>query len=422
VPGNSHRIGGFALVALISLLLPTVAAAKTFEPTRKDDPAPNGCKPNNCSLREALIAAGSHDGPDTVALRKGTYAVIGGVNLLAQTRLVGQGPGKTTIQGNETERMVTSSGGVVRDLEITGGATSGDGGGIGHFPSTHLTVDHVLIDGNTAHAGGGIYATDGEVTVKNSTIAGNAASFGGGIDSKANQLTLIKTTVTINQAAEGAGIDLRPNDHAVGAELRGSTISGNISSHKAAGILADGNPYPGGEDGPTEPDLFVFNSTIAGNQAANDAGGIMGDNAASVTLDNATVGFNRANADNVGTAVAGGVWQHSGAAFIVDDSLLASNSLGQGGSDAECSGSFNGTGNVLNAVAGCTSFSNADNRIVATQIASALADNGGPTETMRVPIGSPAIGFANTCPKRDQRGKLRPNNCDSGAYENKPKR
>ena len=42
------------VVAVICLAVPSIASAKTFEPTRKDDPSPNGCKPNNCSLREAV--------------------------------------------------------------------------------------------------------------------------------------------------------------------------------------------------------------------------------------------------------------------------------------------------------------------------------------------------------------------------------
>jgi hypothetical protein len=51
----------------------------------------------------------------------------------------------------------------------------------------------------------------------------------------------------------------------------------------------------------------------------------------------------------------------------------------------------------------------------------ALADNGGPTETMALAAGSVAIdaGLAPSCEPTDQRGVLRPqaNGCDVGAYE-----
>jgi len=50
-----------------------------------------------------------------------------------------------------------------------------------------------------------------------------------------------------------------------------------------------------------------------------------------------------------------------------------------------------------------------------------LAENGGPTMTMALPIGSAAIQLATTnCPATDQRGmprSLRSNRCDAGAYE-----
>jgi len=50
----------------------------------------------------------------------------------------------------------------------------------------------------------------------------------------------------------------------------------------------------------------------------------------------------------------------------------------------------------------------------------ALADNGGPTPTMALPAGSPAIDVAASCPDTDQRGKPRVGLCDSGAYEYQP--
>ena len=51
----------------------------------------------------------------------------------------------------------------------------------------------------------------------------------------------------------------------------------------------------------------------------------------------------------------------------------------------------------------------------------ALTDNGGPTETMALGTGSPAIdaGDNGTCESTDQRGVTRPQgaHCDIGAFE-----
>lgn len=47
----------------------------------------------------------------------------------------------------------------------------------------------------------------------------------------------------------------------------------------------------------------------------------------------------------------------------------------------------------------------------------ALADNGGPTHTMALHDGSPAIDVCDSCPPVDQRGMPRSRPCDAGAYE-----
>ena len=60
----------------------------------------------------------------------------------------------------------------------------------------------------------------------------------------------------------------------------------------------------------------------------------------------------------------------------------------------------------------------ATNQFVGSALIGPLADNGGPTKTIKLLTLSPALGYALDCPKTDQRGVNRPNNgCDSGAFE-----
>ncbi len=289
------------------------------------------------------------------------------------------------------------------------------------------------IENNSAASGGGIdvdstnesiFTEEPRLTISKSSISSNTSSGpGGGIASSAASLRIKKTSIVANTALEGGGIDLRPGPELPVTTIEASTISGNEATNKAGGILADGNPFSGA-DYPDEPDLSVLNSTIAGNSANNDAGGVMGDNEAKVDIKNSSIGYNVANFDNIGGAVAGGVYQHSNATFSINDSVLASNSVGQGGDDPDCSATqvFSGAGNVISSMTGCSvSFTEPFNAYSASTIAKNLADNGGPTETMKVPAGSAAIGFANDCPSRDQRGKRRPDNCDSGGFENRPR-
>jgi hypothetical protein len=46
-----------------------------------------------------------------------------------------------------------------------------------------------------------------------------------------------------------------------------------------------------------------------------------------------------------------------------------------------------------------------------------LTGNGGPTQTMALSDGSPALGVCDSCPPVDQRGMPRSRPCDAGAYE-----
>jgi hypothetical protein len=106
-----------AAVALLALAAPAAGAA-TFEPTRKDDPPPNECKPNNCSLRAAMKAADDREGRDTVVLSKGRYELeiphgggglyFGSLDLVDGLVLRGRGSRETTIDANGLDQVLTS--------------------------------------------------------------------------------------------------------------------------------------------------------------------------------------------------------------------------------------------------------------------------------------------------------------------------
>ena len=129
---------GLALTAALlgALALNGAASAATFTPTRHDDPVPGPCKPKDCSLREAIIAAGQ-DSNSKVVLGKGTYNLEippadpdgtpedGDLNIETGMTVTGQGPNRTRIDANELDRVfmiIQSSGHVqLRNLTVKGG-------------------------------------------------------------------------------------------------------------------------------------------------------------------------------------------------------------------------------------------------------------------------------------------------------------
>jgi len=87
------------------------AAALAFTVTRFDDPTPDGCVSGvDCSLREAVIAANTNGGPDTITIPPGTYtltqvgtdnnATAGDLDVTGPVTITGGGAGSTTIDGN----------------------------------------------------------------------------------------------------------------------------------------------------------------------------------------------------------------------------------------------------------------------------------------------------------------------------------
>lgn len=66
VGSGIRRAAAIFTLALVALVLPAApAAADTFVVNRTDDPAPDGCDPTDCSLREAIIAANDTTRPPT---------------------------------------------------------------------------------------------------------------------------------------------------------------------------------------------------------------------------------------------------------------------------------------------------------------------------------------------------------------------
>jgi hypothetical protein len=97
-----HRLHIFPLHLLgwVLYLAPAPIAAATFLVTRGDDPPPNGCLTEDCSLREALAATTTTVDADTVVLVAGFYNISRGTLAVAgAVRIEGAGSADTSIVG-----------------------------------------------------------------------------------------------------------------------------------------------------------------------------------------------------------------------------------------------------------------------------------------------------------------------------------
>ena len=136
---------------------------------------------------------------------------------------------------------------------------------------------------------------------------------------------------------------------------------------------------------------------------------------AGTSIESSTLMENAANADALGSETGGGLRNAAGTA-AVRNSLLAFNSSADGG--RECSGAVLAEGvNLVLRPNGCSGITDPPDMTGDPPLTGGLDDHGGPTPTVALRRGSPAINAADPgCPARDQRG-VRRRNCDIGAYE-----
>ncbi len=134
-----------------------------------------------------------------------------------------------TISGGGASRVFQIDSGVtatITRLTITGGSTSGFGGGILNYGA--LTLTDSTLTANKAAFGGAILTSGGSLSVANCTIAGNSAGIsGGGIEAR-NDITVISSTFTDNTASSGGGgaID-NPNGGEYTIAIGDSILSGD---------------------------------------------------------------------------------------------------------------------------------------------------------------------------------------------------
>jgi CSLREA domain-containing protein len=355
-----------------------------------------------CTLREAVNQA-DLDTNDTIVVPYGLYALTPAYGPLVFT-------GDTTVTGNTLAPTVISGAGGTRimeveptatvtlgDLTLEDGDVSGNGGAALVETGGGLALEDDTVSGNTASGSGGGVEDEGSMAVLDSTITGNQAPAVGGVDDDSTG-TLLVVGSTFSDNTGGGGLLLGGGGPDTAA-IADSTFASNSTSGEGGGI-----------DETTPSTLTLSDSTLYGNSAVDPGGGIATSNSSTNTLVNDTI------ADN--TSSGGGQQLANFGSASALNTILS----GSGSSCAE--NDPTDAGHNLDSSNSC-GFSSADGDLINTDPdLGPLESNGGPTDTMALLAGSPAInaGSNSGCPATDQRGVARPQQglCDIGAYEFAP--
>jgi hypothetical protein len=332
---------------------------------------------------------------------------IGGIKALTSVRLE-----HSAIQDNKGQKIggLDSGSGTARisSSEITGNAGVKDTGGI--LSQAEVVIRHSTVAENRGASDGGLAHFDvfGSMLIVDSVIRDNEGGGAGGIRA-IGPTSVVRSTVANNRGGQWGGAYVGGR-----LEMRRSTVSGNSSGADGGGLggLLLGAHLAG--------KASIVNSTVAGNTADRNGGGLA---LGHLSLRSSTIAYNRADDDEAEGGRGGGIFVTGSprADYPVVDSLIALNTVGATGSDPQCAGRFASRGHNLRSSddPGCIGFDRAGDLVAPDPLIDTLAENGGPTQTIALQPGSPAIGAASrkTSSPRDQRGVRRDRHPDIGAFE-----
>ena len=456
-------LGGLLIVAALLHAAPATAAANKITVTKFTDETPNGCTKSDCSIREALLKANKTDNAEKVILPAGIYQINSQLEITRPVKIAGD-VADTQIEQLGTDRVlyVHKKGTLnLSGVSITGGDTSGEGGGIfAEGAKNKLTIVQSAVSGNSADSHGGGISAHGPLVLTESLVRSNDTDRqGGGIWAGGHDVTITRSDVSLNVARVlsggegGGGIAFTAPGTLRVIE---SSISGNNGGIGAGGIDVEGGEagvkganftllrsLVNGNFGGRGGGLFIFHgieqrtsrfllqdSTITSNSVTGEAGGLWcACPEPEAQLVHLTITNNRADSDNnesdpnLCSGCSGGGFINSGNQFALDGSIIANN-LDTGAADPDCGGVFiHSLGDNVFGTRKCgNSFDpGTDEDIVANGFLGPLADNGGPTLTVALDTSDPAVDIddGESCGGTDQRGAPRPtgSGCDAGAYE-----
>ena len=343
----------------------TEARAATFVvDSVSDDAGLTACTsaPADCSLRGALVNANGAGGSnvitfDAAVFNPGTITLTSTLPTITGTLSI-DGPGASLVTVEGAAGFGLMAAGTGADLTIRG---------------------MTFANANAIASGGALSVTAATLTVTRSVFSNNATSgaFGGAVYIESGSVASFSDTTFSGNAAFGRGGAIYLTGSSTLA-LSDCTLTGNHTdtSGASAGL-------GGALNIETSTSATITNSTLTGNAAVFGGGLHL---RGSVTVTNSTI------AGNTATSGGGGVYNR-GVTLELNNSIISGNA--QSGGSSQCENV--NTGSITNARNSliednltCVDGIN-DNNLTGDPMLGALADNGGPTLTMALHPGSPAI-------------------------------
>jgi parallel beta-helix repeat protein len=382
--GNGERIRwvatAIAVAVAFHLVVSIPAAALTIDVTSNSGSTGGP----DCLLRDAIAAANLAAG--------GTVGGCTGAAGADTINLMAAGPYSLSAVDNNVSGVGPNGlPSVTSTITLEGNGETIERTGMTQFRLFHvasggnLTLNDVTLSNGYSTDFGGAIRNSGTLLVTNSTLSGNIA------------------------ASQGGGIYL---DVSTTATVLNSTISGGSAAAFGGGICI----------GPSAI-AYVVNSTISGAGSGNGGGGIF-NNAGTAVVRNVTV------ASNTSPTFGGGLYNNGGTFSVLNSIVVGNTAVVSGGN---CFGTIAITslGWNIDDDGSCPFSQTGDESNNSNVMLGTLMDNGGPTQTRALAMGSDAIDAGRpaanggcvdqngTALTTDQRGYSRPEgmSCDMGAYE-----
>ena len=359
-PGQATKM---ALVLAIPLTTAILTLAVVASPALAADIAVNTTADENnfngnCSLREAITAANTDAVRDACAAGSGADAIT-----------VPAGTYTLSISGANEDAALMG------DLDVTG-TTDINGAG----------ARETIVQGDAAFDDR-IFDNTGTTEISGLTITGgNAGSTadGGGVRNTEGDLTLHEVSVSDNNTAgDGGGIVSEGG----GLDIIDSTVSGNEADGNIGGVYQ--------EDGTAN----IKNSTISGNQSAQNYGGVAAALKTAMNIRSSTI------ASNTSSGPGGGIFTTVFSNTYVKNSIVSANTTTD--CDTASGSSIVSQGHNIDRADSCD-FTQPTDLPITDPMLDPLSNNGGPTDTHALRIGSQAIDAGDSDQTTDQRGEARP--------------